>query len=141
MPRVIGIVVVVLIALAVKLFTVDQGEVLKFNDTTVDILNKYEDPFEPLFVHFAPYFEGEQVNVEQIRQALTTVRSTVGTMNSEIQGLSVPDAELCKNFHSSVVAFAKMHETACDQIDTVLEYVATHNPPSDADTQEVLSQL
>ena len=73
-------------------------------------------------------FAGRQVLVEEQGPGVWLVRTA----------LVVPDSELCKNFHGSVLAYTK-NSLAIVLVykDKVLPYVKLHNPPTEKDASVV----
>ncbi len=141
MQRVVGFVVVVIIVIAVRFFTVDQNEVLKFNDGTVAILEKHGDPFVALIESTSPYFAGETANISQLRTQLAAARADAAQLMDEVNKISVPDDDLCKSFHATVVAFAANSDKVCTDFEAMIARMEANNPGEDSDWLEVANML
>jgi hypothetical protein len=120
-----------------KIFFVDSGEVLKFNDTLVDIVVASDSNFEPYLGFLNQYAEGKEVDVALMTEAQDQLKAKIETDLQTLREITVPDDELCKEFHSHSVAYISNSADVVDKYQEQIAYISENNPGVEKDLDAV----
>lgn len=126
--RIVLIGIVALGFLIHKIFFVDSGEVLNFNDSLVEMVVSSEANFDPFLQFIGQYYEGEKVDVAAMTQARDTLKTEVESDVQALTEMTVPDDELCKSFHSSCLDYVSNSSDIVDKYEEQVAYIAKNNP-------------
>lgn len=141
MHRTIATVVIVVAVIAIRFFTVDAGDVVKFNDDMVDLGGEFIDNYQSFKQQLDTYTDGQTVDAASLKQALADAQSRSQPIVEKIKGYSVPDNELCRNFHKSTVEFTDAYAAHQEMFDSIVTYVEAHSEPTDDDINHVMELM
>ena len=116
-----------------KIFFVDSGEVRNFNDTLVDIVVSSDANFDPYLGFLNQYSEGTEIDVAAMTQARDQLQTTIEADLTTLKEITVPDDELCKEFHSSSVAYVANSADVVAKYKEQIAYITEHNPGTEQD--------
>lgn len=128
MPRVIGTVAIVIVVIVIRVFTVDSGDVVKFNDRTVTLMDKFPEPFEPAFEQIGRYLGGEPISPDALKQSLSSATAELARMREELKSISVPDADVCRNYFNAAVNYSESLSGSMNSLNEIANYIAGHVP-------------
>jgi len=142
MTKYVGIGAFILLGIIVSFFTVSNRSVLKFNDATVDDVTAVDSQFEKITKLMAAYSDDKNVDAEILAKEIATAESEINSIFTKIEKVKVPDSELCRDFHGSVLNYTKNSLVIMSIYkDKVLPYIKLHNPPSEKDSSAVEDML
>jgi hypothetical protein len=138
MNKFFGIGAIILVGVIASFFTVSNRSVLKFNDATIDKVSAVDGNFLPILKIMGEYSDNKAIDADKFSKVITESESGIKSVVTQIETAAVPDSDLCKNFHGSVLAYTK-NSLAIVLVykDKVLPYVKLHNPPTEKDASVV----
>jgi hypothetical protein len=114
-----------------------QDEVITYNDSVVDLLDKDNLPYEGYLNHLNKYFEGGTVDIVKMREALDVINSTHRGIIIKTGQISVPDHEECSIFHQAFMKYLDNSSEIIAKYDELTNYIESHNPGTEVDVDEV----
>jgi hypothetical protein len=139
--RLVIIGVVVLGVLGYRFFFVDSDEVRGFNDAMVDMVTASDAKFTPFTEYLDQYYEGTQVDVQAMTAARDGLEQGMAADRNKLQGYTVPDDELCKEFHGVCLSYVDNSWQISQKYKEVIDYISQHNPGTDDDFAAVEGML
>lgn len=133
--------VVLLIGAIVSMFTVSGKDVGKFNDKLVDMVGDSNDRFTAIFATLDEYKSGKKIDVQRFENQTAELSKGVDNDNASIAALKVPDCDLCREFHGSVIDYLAVNQEYVTELGKVASYIGNHNPGNAADFAAVDAML
>jgi hypothetical protein len=142
MAKYLGIGAFILLGIIVSFFTVSNRSVLKYNDATIDEVTAVDSQFEKITKIMEDYSGNKNVDADLLAKEITIAESEMNRIFAKIETEKVPDSELCRDFHGSVINYTKNSLVIMSVYkDKVLPYIKLHNPPSEKDSSAVEDML
>jgi len=114
-----------------------QDEVITYNDSVVDLLDKDGLSYEGYLNHLNKYYEGGTVDILKMREALDALDSTHREIIIKSGQISVPDHEECTFFHQAFMKYLANSSEIIAKYDELTNYIESHNPGTEVDVDEV----
>jgi hypothetical protein len=114
-----------------------QDEVITYNDSVVDLLDKDGLSYEGYLNHLNKYYEGGTVDIVKMREALDALDSTHRGIIIKTGQISVPDHEECTFFHQAFIKYLANSSEIIAKYDELTNYIESHNPGTEVDVDEV----
>ena len=123
-----------------RILFVDTDEVIGFNDTVVDVVEKADAGFHPFVAELEKYSEGGSVDVEMLTQIRDSLESNLTRNRNRLQSVEIPEDEICQGFHAACVAYVDNSMTIAEKYKEVIEYISAHNP-GDKENSDAVDEL
>jgi len=114
-----------------------QDEVIAYNDAVIDLLDEDNLPYEGYLNHLNKYYEGETVDITEMRDALDVIDSTHRNVIMKTGQINIPDHEECNLFHQAFIKYLDNSTEIIARYDELTDYIESHNPGTEVDVDEV----
>ena len=114
-----------------------QDEVITYNDSVVDLLDKDNFAYEGYLNYLNKYYEGEAVDIVKMREALDMLDSTHRGNIIKTGQIDIPDHEECILFHQAFINYLDNSSEIIASYDELTNYIESHNPGTEVDVDEV----
>ncbi len=114
-----------------------QDEMITYNDSVVDLLDKDNLPYEGYLNHLNKYYEGETVDRVKMREALDVLDSSHREIMIKTGQINTPDHEECAFFHQAFINYLDNSSEIIAKYDELTNYIESHNPGTEVDVDEV----
>ncbi len=114
-----------------------QDEVIAYNDGVIDLLDEDNLPYEGYLNHLNKYYEGEAVDITEMRDALDVIDSTHRNVIMKTGQINIPDHEECNLFHQAFIKYLDNSTEIIAKYDELTSYIESHNPGTEVDVDEV----
>ena len=114
-----------------------QDEVIAYNDGVIDLLDEDNLPYEGYLNHLNKYYEGETVDITEMRDALDVIDSTHRNVIIKTGQINIPDHEECNLFHQAFINYLDNSTEIIARYDELTDYIESHNPGTEVDVDEV----
>jgi len=114
-----------------------QDEVISYNDGVIDLLDEAKQPYEGYLNHLNKYYEGEIVDLEKMHEALDVLDSGHRNVVMKTGQIDVPDFEECNVFHQAFIQYLDNSSEIIAAYDAITNYIESHNPATEVDTDEI----
>lgn len=114
-----------------------QDEVIAYNDSVVDLLDKDNLPYQGYLNHLSKYYEGEAVDIVRMRESLDVLDSTHRGIIIKAGQINIPDHEECILFHQAFIKYLDNSSEIIASYDELTDYIESHNPGTEVDVDDV----
>ena len=114
-----------------------QDEVIAYNDGVIDLLDEDNFPYEGYLNHLNIYYEGETVDIAEMRAALGILDSTHRNIIIIAGQINIPDHEECILFHQAFIKYLDNSTEIIARYNELTSYIESHNPGTEVDVDEV----
>ena len=118
-----------------------QDEVIVFNDNLIDLLEQEEKSFTNYIDYLEKYYMHEVIDVEQMNIALNALATNHASISGHIKQMDVPNYEVCRTFHTTVVNFLDNDARIITIYADVSKYIESNNPGTEPDIDEISVML
>ena len=139
--RVLVICVVGVGVVLYNLFFVDSAEVREFNDGLVDLVQESDLRFHPISDLIYGYLDGGQSDVTKLSRMQVDLLAAVKGDSERLNSMTVPDDDLCREFHRSCVDYLENSLALAGKYSEVIDYIRVHNPASKAEDFETVNGM
>ena len=114
-----------------------QDEVIAYNDGVIDLLDEANLHYEVYLNHLNKYYDGEKVDIGEMREALDVLDSTHRNVIIKTGQLNIPDHEECNVFHQAFIKYLDNSSEIIARYDEITSYIESRNPATEGDVEEV----